>query len=123
MQKAKAETGLLMATEVATAAHVKLALEHDIDVLWIGARTTVNPFAVQEIADALQGTDKIVLLKNPVNPDLSLWIGGLERLYNANIKKLGVIHRGFSPTKKQNTATIPNGKLLLICKTVFQIYH
>ena len=93
LQKAKAETGLLMATEVATAAHVKLALEHDIDVLWIGARTTVNPFAVQEIADALQGTDKIVLLKNPVNPDLSLWIGGLERLYNANIKKLGVIHR------------------------------
>ena len=100
LQKAKAETGLLMATEVATAAHVKLALEHDIDVLWIGARTTVNPFAVQEIADALQGTDKIVLLKNPVNPDLSLWIGGLERLYNANIKKLGVIHRGFSTYEK-----------------------
>ena len=100
LQKAKAETGLLMATEVATAAHVKLALEYDIDVLWIGARTTVNPFAVQEIADVLQGTDKIVLLKNPVNPDLSLWIGGLERLYNANIKKLGVIHRGFSTYEK-----------------------
>ena len=72
LQKAKAETGLLMAVEVANAAHVKLALEHDIDVLWIGARTTVNPFAVQEIADALQNTDKIVLVKNPVNPDLSL---------------------------------------------------
>jgi chorismate mutase len=96
LQKAKAETGLLMAIEVANAAHVKLALAHDIDVLWIGARTTVNTFAVQEIADALQNTDKIVLVKNPVNPDLALWIGGVERLYNAGIKKLGVIHRGFS---------------------------
>ena len=89
LQKAKAETGLQMAVEVANAAHVKLALEHDIDVLWIGARTTVNPFAVQEIADALQNTEKIVLVKNPVNPDLALWIGGVERLYNANIKNLG----------------------------------
>ena len=76
LQKAKESTGLLMAIEVASAAHVKLALDHDIDVLWIGARTTVNPFAVQEIAEALEGTDKIVLIKNPVNPDLSLWIGG-----------------------------------------------
>ena len=75
LQKAKAETGMLMAIEVANANHVKLALEHDIDILWIGARTTVNPFAVQEIADALKNTDKIVLIKNPVNPDLSLWIG------------------------------------------------
>ena len=100
LQKAKAETGLLMAIEVANAAHVKLALEHDIDVLWIGARTTVNPFAVQEIADALKNTDKIVLVKNPVNPDLALWIGGVERLYNAGIKKLGVIHRGFSTYEK-----------------------
>jgi chorismate mutase len=100
LQKAKKETGLLMATEVATAAHVKLALAHDIDVLWIGARTAVNPFAVQEIADALQNTDKIVLLKNPVNPDLSLWVGGLERLQQSNIQKLGVIHRGFSTYEK-----------------------
>ena len=113
LQKAKAETGLLMAIEVATAAHVKLALEHDIDVLWIGARTTVNPFAVQEIADALQGTDKIVLLKNPVNPDLSLWIGGLERLYNANIKKLGVIHRGFSTYEKTKYRNIPEWQLAI----------
>ena len=113
MQKAKAETGLLMATEVATAAHVKLALEHDIDVLWIGARTTVNPFAVQEIADALQGTDKIVLLKNPVNPDLSLWIGGLERLYNANIKKLGVIHRGFSTYEKTKYRNNPEWQIAI----------
>ena len=113
LQKAKAETGLLMGTEVATAAHVKLALEHDIDVLWIGARTTVNPFAVQEIADALQGTDKIVLLKNPVNPDLSLWIGGLERLYNANIKKLGVIHRGFSTYEKTKYRNNPEWQIAI----------
>lgn len=113
LQKAKAETGLLMATEVATAAHVQLAVEHDIDVLWIGARTAVNPFAVQEIADALNGTDKIVLLKNPVNPDLSLWLGGLERLYNANIKKLGVIHRGFSTYEKTKYRNNPEWQIAI----------
>ena len=111
LQKAKAETGLLMATEVANATHVKLALEHDIDVLWIGARTTVNPFAVQEIADALQNTDKIVLVKNPVNPDLALWIGGVERLYNSGIKKLGVIHRGFSTYEKTKYRNIPEWQI------------
>ena len=85
LDKVKKETGLLTATEVANASHVKLALEYDIDVLWIGARSTVSPFIVQEIADALDGTDKIVLVKNPVNPDLALWLGGIERLYSANI--------------------------------------
>lgn len=119
LQKAKAETGLLMAVEVANAAHVKLALEHDIDVLWIGARTTVNPFAVQEIADALEGTDKIVLLKNPVNPDLSLWIGGLERLYNANIKKLGVIHRGFSTYEKTKYRNNPEWQIAIDLQNKF----
>jgi chorismate mutase len=113
LQKAKEATGLLMAVEVASAAHVKVALEHDIDVLWIGARTTVNPFAVQEIADALEGTDKIVLLKNPVNPDLSLWIGGLERLYNANIKRLGVIHRGFSSYEKTKYRNNPEWQIAI----------
>ncbi|HEU4497513.1 MAG TPA: bifunctional 3-deoxy-7-phosphoheptulonate synthase/chorismate mutase type II [Flavobacterium sp.] len=113
LQKAKAETGLLMATEVANAAHVKLALEHNIDVLWIGARTTVNPFAVQEIADALQNTDKIILVKNPVNPDLALWLGGVERLYNAGIKKLGVIHRGFSTYQKTKYRNIPEWQLAI----------
>lgn len=113
LQKAKAETGLLMAVEVANAHHVKLALEHDIDVLWIGARTTVNPFAVQEIADALAGTDKIVLIKNPVNPDLALWLGGVERLYNAGIKKLGVIHRGFSTYEKTKYRNIPEWQLAI----------
>jgi chorismate mutase len=88
-------------------------LEHDIDVLWIGARTTVNPFAVQEIAEALEGTDKIVLIKNPVNPDLSLWIGGLERLYNANIKKLGVIHRGFSTYEKTKYRNNPEWQIAI----------
>ncbi|WP_284652868.1 bifunctional 3-deoxy-7-phosphoheptulonate synthase/chorismate mutase type II [Flavobacterium terrisoli] len=119
MQKAKAETGLLMATEVANSAHVKLALEHDIDVLWIGARTTVNPFAVQEIADALQGTDKIVLVKNPVNPDLALWIGGVERLYNAGIKRLGVIHRGFSTYDKTKYRNIPEWQLAIELQSRF----
>ncbi|WP_353088315.1 bifunctional 3-deoxy-7-phosphoheptulonate synthase/chorismate mutase type II [Flavobacterium sp.] len=113
LQKAKAETGLLMAVEVATAAHVKLALAHDIDVLWIGARTTVNPFAVQEIADALQNTEKIVLVKNPVNPDLALWIGGVERLYHAGIKKLGVIHRGFSTYEKTKYRNNPEWQIAI----------
>ena len=81
---------------MANRVHVQLALEHDIDILWIGARSTVSPFIVQEIADALKGTKKIVLIKNPVNPDLALWLGGIERLYSSDIKKLGVIHRGFS---------------------------
>ena len=119
LQKAKAETGLLMAIEVATAAHVKLALEYDIDILWIGARTTVNPFAVQEIADALQNTDKIVLVKNPVNPDLALWIGGVERLYNAGIKKLGVIHRGFSTYEKTKYRNNPEWQIAIDFKNRF----
>ena len=119
LQKAKAETGLLMATEVANATHVKLALEHDIDVLWIGARTTVNPFAVQEIADALKNTDKIVLVKNPVNPDLALWLGGVERLYNAGIKKLGVIHRGFSTYEKTKYRNIPEWQIAIELQSKF----
>ena len=111
LKKVKKETGLLIATEVANASHVKLALEYDIDILWIGARSTVSPFIVQEIADALNGTDKIVLVKNPVNPDLSLWLGGVERLYSANIKKLGVIHRGFSTYEKTNYRNNPEWQL------------
>jgi chorismate mutase len=107
----KKETGLLITTEVANANHVKIALDHDVDVLWIGARSTVSPFIVQEIADALQNTDKIVLLKNPVNPDLSLWYGGIERLYSANIKKLGVIHRGFSTYSKTKFRNNPEWQI------------
>ena len=111
LKKVKEETGLLIATEVANTSHVKLALDYDIDILWIGARSTVSPFIVQEIADALNGTDKIVLVKNPVNPDLSLWLGGVERLYSANIKKLGVIHRGFSTYEKTNYRNNPEWQL------------
>lgn len=119
LQKAKAATGLLMATEVANAQHVQLALAHDIDVFWIGARTTVNPFAVQEIADALAGTNKIVLVKNPVNPDLALWIGGLERLQQAGIEKLGVIHRGFSTYEKTKYRNLPEWQIAIELKTKF----
>ena len=100
LKRAKDETGLLTATEVANPAHVELALKNDVDLLWIGARTTVSPFIVQEIAEALKGTDKIVLVKNPVNPDLALWLGAVERLRISNINKLGVIHRGFSTYEK-----------------------
>ncbi len=96
LQRVQKELGMLVTTEVATAAHVKAALEHGIDILWIGARTMANPFAVQEIADALVGRDIPVLVKNPINPDLELWIGGLQRINGAGIKRLGVIHRGFS---------------------------
>ncbi|WP_366185054.1 bifunctional 3-deoxy-7-phosphoheptulonate synthase/chorismate mutase type II [Flavobacterium ovatum] len=119
LQKAKAETGLLMGTEVATAAHCKLALEHDIDVLWVGARTTANPFAVQEIADTLKGTDKIVLIKNPVNPDMALWLGGVERLYMAGIKNLGVIHRGFSTYQKTKYRNIPEWQIAIELQNKF----
>ena len=113
LQKVKAETDLKTATEVANRAHVELALEHDIDLLWIGARSTVSPFIVQEIADTLEGTDKIVLIKNPVNPDLSLWLGAVERLASANIKKLGVIHRGFSTYEKTKYRNNPEWQLAI----------
>lgn len=119
LQKAKEETGLLTATEVANAVHVKLAVEHDIDILWIGARSTVSPFIMQEIADALEGTDKIVLVKNPVNPDLALWLGGVERLYTANIKKLGLIHRGFSSYEKSKYRNNPEWQIAVEAQNKF----
>jgi len=111
LQKAKEETGMLTATEVANPNHVDLALKHDVDILWIGARTTVSPFIVQEIADALKGTNKIVLVKNPVNPDLALWLGAVERLHTADIKKLGVIHRGFSAYEKTKYRNNPEWQI------------
>nr|WP_321414328.1 bifunctional 3-deoxy-7-phosphoheptulonate synthase/chorismate mutase type II [uncultured Allomuricauda sp.] len=119
LQRVKEETGLKTATEVANRAHVDLALEHDIDLLWIGARSTVSPFIVQDIADALEGTDKIVLVKNPVNPDLSLWLGAVERLHSANIEKLGVIHRGFSTYEKTKYRNIPEWQLAIELQTRF----
>ncbi|MGY6561855.1 MAG: chorismate mutase [Luteibaculaceae bacterium] len=119
LNRVQEETGFKVATEVANAHHVELALKHNIDVLWIGARTAVNPFAVQEIAEVLKDTEAIVLLKNPVNPDLSLWVGGLERLINANIKNLGVIHRGFSTYDKSKYRNIPNWQVAVDFKNQF----
>jgi chorismate mutase len=119
LQQVKKETGLLTAVEVANAHHVKLALEFDVDILWIGARTTVNPFAVQEIADVLQGTDKIILVKNPINPDLELWIGAFERLYKVGIRKLGAIHRGFSSYNKSQYRNQPNWQIPIDFKSRF----
>lgn len=96
LQRAKKETGLPVTVEVATAKQVENALHFEVDVLWIGARTTVNPFSVQEVADALKGADVPVLIKNPVNPDVELWMGAVERIAKAGIKQIGLIHRGFS---------------------------
>ena len=97
LQAVKRDTGMMVATEVATVEHVRAALDAGIDILWIGARTTANPFAVQDIADQVQGHDEItVLVKNPVNPDLDLWLGALQRFSNAGITRLGAVHRGFS---------------------------
>ena len=96
LQRVKRETGMHTATEVATREHVDTALRGGVDLLWIGARTAANPFAMQEIADALRGRDVPVLVKNPVSPDLELWIGAIERIYNAGIRRLGAIHRGFT---------------------------
>ena len=119
LSRVKKETGLLTATEVANSVHVDLALKHDIDILWIGARSTVSPFIVQEIADALNGTDKIVLVKNPVNPDLDLWLGGIERLYKSNISKLGAIHRGFSTSGKSKYRNNPEWQIAIELQNKF----
>ena len=107
LKKVKEETGMYVATEVANKDHVFEALKAGVDILWIGARTTVNPFAVQEIADALRGVDIPVLVKNPVNPDLELWIGAFQRLYGAGIKRLGAINRGFSSYDKKIYRNLP----------------
>src|SRR5450432_977584 len=96
LQKARETTSIPVAVEVATAKQVEDALHFDVDVLWIGARTTVNPFSVQDVADALRGVDVPVLIKNPINPDIELWIGAVERVAKAGIKQIGLIHRGFS---------------------------
>ena len=107
MKQVKNETGMLIATEVATPEHVELALKYGMDILWVGARTTANPFAVQALADSLKGIDVPVFVKNPVNPDLELWIGALERINGAGIKRLGAIHRGFSSYDKKIYRNLP----------------
>lgn len=113
LQRVKRELDMHVATEVATAVHVEQALAAGVDLLWIGARTTANPFAVQEIADALRGVEVPVLVKNPVNPDVDLWIGAFERLYNAGVKRLGAIHRGFSAYGEKFYRNAPQWQLPL----------
>jgi len=115
--QAKKETGLPVTTEVATPAHVELCLKYGVDILWIGARTTVNPFSVQDIANALKGVDIPVFVKNPVNPDLELWLGALERLNKAGIKKLAAIHRGFSSSDKGPFRNAPMWNIAIDLKT------
>lgn len=111
LKTVKAETSLLTATEVANPKHIELCLDSGIDILWIGARTTANPFIVQEIADALKGTDIPVLVKNPINAELGLWIGAIERLYDAGIRKLAAIHRGFSTYIEMEYRNRPNWQI------------
>ena len=109
--RVKAETSLLTTTEAASAYHIELCLENNVDILWIGARTTVNPFMVQEIANALKGVDVPVLVKNPINAELGLWLGAIERLYQAGIKKLAAIHRGFSTFVETEYRNSPNWRI------------
>lgn len=111
LRDAKAETGLLTATEVANTEHVELCLKHGVDILWVGARTTVSPFSVQEIANALRGVDVPVLVKNPINAELGLWLGAIERLYDAGIRKLAAIHRGFSTYIEMEFRNEPNWQI------------
>lgn len=111
LKRVQEELGMYTAVEVATAGHVREALSHNVDILWIGARTSANPFAVQEIADALEGIDIPVFIKNPVNPDLDLWIGAIERIYNAGIRRIAAIHRGFSTSDKKIYRNLPQWHL------------
>jgi chorismate mutase len=110
MEQARAETGLKIGTEVAEPAHVEACLKHNLDVLWIGARTSTNPFSMQAIADTLKGTDVPVFVKNPMNADVGLWMGAIERLANAGLTRLGAIHRGFSSTLEMRYRNAPNWK-------------
>ena len=117
--KAKQITGLKTAVEVATTKHVEDALSFDVDVLWIGARTTVNPFSVQTIAEALKGTNVPVLIKNPVNPDIKLWIGAIERLRRSGIENIGIIHRGFSSYGNTEFRNVPMWQIPIEMKRLF----
>ena len=119
LAEVKKETGLLVTTEVATAKHVELCLKHGVDILWIGARTTANPFSVQEIADCLKGVDIPVMVKNPINADLQLWIGALERFNLAGITKLIAIHRGFSVAEKLEFRNDPLWRIPMELKVKF----
>ncbi len=119
LKKVKVETGLLTTVEVATPLHVEKAIAAGVDILWIGARTTSNPFSVEQIAQALKGIDIPILVKNPVNPDLELWIGTLERLNRAGITKLAAVHRGFYPYERTRLRNIPKWELAIDLKSRF----
>ncbi|WP_020531325.1 chorismate mutase [Flexithrix dorotheae] len=117
MKDVKTELGMPAAVEVANANHVELALKYGMDVLWVGARSTVNPFTVQEIADALKGVDIPVIIKNPINPDLALWKGGIERIYNAGIRQIAALHRGFSSFEKTKYRNVPMWQIAIALKS------
>lgn len=119
--KAKKETGLPIATEVATPEHVELALKYEVDALWIGARTVVNPFSVQQLADALKGSDIPVLIKNPVSPDLNLWLGAFERFQKVGLTQLAAIHRGFAYYKKSPYRNFPMWEIPIELKRMFDV--
>lgn len=119
LAKVKEETGIPVGTEAAYPEHVEECLKHGIDVIWIGARSTSNPFAVQALADALKGKDVTVLIKNPISPDIELWIGAVERIYNAGLRRIGVIHRGFGTTEKILYRNAPNWKIPIEFKRRF----
>ncbi len=119
LRRVKEETGLKTTTEVANKQHVFEALKYGVDVLWLGARTTVNPFSVQEVADALEGVDIPVIIKNPINPDLKLWIGAIERIYKAGIDRIAVIHRGFSYHGETKYRNVPRWQLPIELKRRF----
>lgn len=119
LKDVKAETGLKITVEVANAQHTELALRHGVDVLWIGARTTVNPFSVQEVADVLKGVDVPVMVKNPVHADLQLWIGAIERIYNSGISKIAAVHRGFHFYGKTKYRNKPMWQLPIELRTLF----
>ena len=119
LRRVKEETGLKVTTEVANTQHVFESLKYGVDVLWIGARTTVNPFSVQEVADALKGVDIPVIVKNPVNPDLKLWIGAIERIYNAGIRRIAALHRGFSHHGESSYRNVPRWQIPIELRRLF----
>ena len=119
LQQLKKAVPIKIATEVASPAHIEAALKYGIDILWIGARTTVNPFMVQEIANSLKGVDLPILIKNPINPELALWQGAIERVYNAGISKVAAVHRGFSSYQKSKYRNIPSWQIAIELKSNF----
>lgn len=116
LQQAKKETGLLLAVEIASPSHLEMALKHGVDMVWLGARTTSNPFSVQEIATSLKNTNIPVMVKNPVHPDMDLWIGALERLQQSGIRRLAAIHRGFYPCEPTSFRNMPKWEMLIELK-------